>query len=228
MLGSLISSSSVDSQDDASSCPKAASFIKSQAKWWATAELISLLRRECNDAFIEQEKQQYPHSYNAIIADLVSRKPVHELIDSFRRSTDKEQLTGLLEVMDHIGGSEIEQALKSMANRNTEDRSLLSLKYFAKRGEVWALAILNDNYFSYGGSSVEWAAIVELFGKYHYEPAAENLAGSVGAASMNLGWAAHQSLEQIYPEANCLRSSPFETEECWITYVKRRQKARTP
>ena len=121
--------------------PAAVTFIKSQAKLWATAELISLLRRECNDAFFEQETKEYPNAYDSIIRELVSSKRVHELIDTFRRSTDKEQLIGLLEVMDRIGGKEIEQALKSMANRSIEETSFLAVKYLAKQDErLWALA----------------------------------------------------------------------------------------
>jgi hypothetical protein len=183
------------------------------------------LREECSALFLG--KVSNPPAYNAILDELVRRKSTRELVDTFRRTLDRSQRYAVYEAMERIAGNEIERLFKSMADRNLNETSLLAVKHFAKRGDKWALRILNDNYFRYGGSSVEWAEVVELFGKYRYEPAVENLANSVGAASMNLGWAAHQSLEQIYPDANCYRSSPFETEACWVDYVKQRKKKKT-
>jgi len=72
------------------------------------------------------------------------------------------------------------------------------LNYLAKRGDKQALEILNENYFEYGVSSVQWADTVQWFGKYKYQPAIPNLIKSLDAASLNLVGAAQSSLKQLF------------------------------
>lgn len=40
---------------------------------------------------------------------------------------------------------------------------------------------------------------MDLFGEFHYEPAATNLVDSIGAASLNLASAAVDSLQKLFP-----------------------------
>lgn len=100
-------------------------------------------------------------------------------------------------------------------------RAVRTLLPLAQDGDPRALAILNENYARYEISSMERADIAEVFGKQRYEPAAEQLAESVGAASMNLGWAAHMSLCAIFPDAARSFPTPEETADYWRDYLEK-------
>jgi hypothetical protein len=102
----------------------------------------------------------------------------------------------------------------------TSRRAIRTLIPYAAKGQEWALAILNENYNKYPISSLERADIAAVFGYARYTPAARNLADSVGAASMNLGWAAHVSLCQIFPDAAREFPDPEAAADYWIDYVK--------
>jgi hypothetical protein len=108
----------------------------------------------------------------------------------------------------------------------TSRRAVRSLIPYAAKGQEWALAILNENYLEYPISSAERADVAEVFGYARYEPAAQHLAESVGAASMNLGGAAHLSLCQIFPDAAREFPTPEEAADYWIEYVKRHRRGR--
>lgn len=101
----------------------------------------------------------------------------------------------------------------------TSRRAFRTLMAAAADGDEQALAILNENFARYEISSIERADLAELFGKLRYVPAARHLAESVAAASMNLGWAAHLSLCQLFPDARRDFPTPEATADYWLAWL---------
>jgi hypothetical protein len=160
-----------------------------------------------------------------VVAELVRRRPYSDLLNAFASSLDFVQQTWIVEVLAHLRSPEADSALKVFATEPDSDYTqYLALKYFAESGASWALAILNCHYFNYPVSSLEWSAIVTLFGEYRYYPAGLNLANTLNAALVNLGDAAEQSLIALYPEAHPDYHSPEEASKFWMRYVKEHQK----
>lgn len=106
--------------------------------------------------------------------------------------------------------------------RATNRQSFKTVLNAANRGDLDALAMLLENYREYQIPSIDRADAAEVFGRYRYAPAAKVLAESVDAASMNLGWAAHLSLRQLFPEAAREFPTPEETADYWKEYLTKR------
>jgi len=127
------------------------------------------------------------------------RKAVVELLEKFESPVDNCQHRHVAEALYAIEDPRILASFrKHLSNRLTWE-DYLCLNYVAKTGDKDAMKILNDNYFKYPTSSLQWSYTVRLFGKFHYEPAIPNLIESLGAASLNLVDAAIDSLEQLCP-----------------------------
>lgn len=201
-------------------CPPAASVDSVSVHLKSTGDLVTLLSDDCIEALREDSGET--DKLNLVEQELSRRRPTRELLDAFRSANGIWSSFVLFNLLRDLDDPEVGRQLKLMAGQDTELPSYLALKYFAERGEEWSLKVLNDHYFKYPVSSAEWAGIAALFGRYHFRPAAENLARSVGAASLNLAGAAHESLCELFPEA-ADEAKKLETPEAeqayWIDYV---------
>jgi len=160
---------------------------------------------------------------DAVVGELVQRKPYRDLLQAFDTSRDQIQLSWLEDVFNRLRGPEADSGLTHYAMiPDSEDIQYFALKYFAEGGTRWALDILNCH--QYTVSSLEWADIVTLFGQYRYYPAAATLALTLNAASLNLGTAAEESLRALFPEAGTPYHSPDEAQRYWTRYVREHQK----
>lgn len=133
--------------------------------------------------------------------ELVGRAPIDTLIDTVQHSADDAQRSTLLQVLYHLDDDRIAHAFRRCATPKVTEETYYCLNYLAKRGDATALQTLNEHYYSYPVSSVQWSFTVALFGKFRYRPATKNLLESVDAASLNVGFAAVEALQQIYPDA---------------------------
>jgi hypothetical protein len=152
--------------------------------------------------------------------ELVRRAPVDTLIDAFQRAVDHAQRSTLLQVLYHIDDNRIAQAFRGCATPQVTEEAYYCLNYLAKRGDATALQISNDCYYSYPISSAQWAFTVALFGKFRYRPATKNLLEPVDAASINVGAAAVEALQQIYPDAPTDFNSPVDAKIKLKSYLQ--------
>jgi hypothetical protein len=152
--------------------------------------------------------------------ELIRRRPIDELMSVFEHTSDRAQRAWMIDVLAQIRNAKVDMALRPFVTTDEDDTNYLALKYFAESCDPSALAILNRNYFKYGVSSMEWASIVRVFGACRYAPAVQNLVASLGAASLDLGFAAHASLSEIYPDAHISFSDSMDAQRQWTSYVR--------
>jgi hypothetical protein len=171
-------------------------FDPSRIRTYTSEELIGFLT-------LDAVEHHYPRgAVEADIAvqnELIRRKPVAQLLEKFENPVDDCQHRYVAEALYAIEDPRILASFRKRVSTDVTWVDYLCVNYVAKTGDTHALKILNDNYFKYPTSSVQWSYTVELFGKFHYEPAIPNLIESLGAAVMNLGQAALESLEQLFP-----------------------------
>jgi len=153
--------------------------------------------------------------------ELVRRAPVDTLIAAFGRAADDAQRATLLQVLYHIDDKQIDSALRGCATPGATEEAYYCLNYLAKRGDTTALRLLNDHYYEYPISSLQWSYTVALFGKFQYRRATENLLESVDAASGNVGGAAVEALLELYPGAPRDFASAEEAKEKLRRYLDR-------
>lgn len=212
-------------QETDDECAEYKPLSSEEVKAKSSAELVNLIIDEC----ILWNGPDPGNSTELVEDELVRRKAIQDILLAFGNfKSDFGASYHLVDMFERIGGVEVEKAFKQYADHSTTILAYLSLKHFAKKGERWALERLNKHYFEYPVSSLEWSEIATLFGKYRYEPAAENLANSVNAASMNLGAAAHDALCKIYPKAAKDFEGPGLAEQYWLEYIKNKKNKKTP
>ncbi|SRR6266576_2429314 len=159
---------------------------------------------------------------DAVISELVLRRAYADLLQAFDTSGDFIQLSWLEHVLVGLRGQEADSGLRHYATMpDSGETQYFALKYFAEGGTRWAFDMLNCH--QYTVSSLEWADIVTLFGRYRYYPAAANLAGELDMASLNLDIAAEEALRALYPEAQPHYHSPEEAQKYWTRYVAKHQ-----
>lgn len=151
---------------------------------------------------------------------LANGKPYEDLSYVFARTTDEVQQAWIADVLAEMRGPEADAVVRPYVSNSRSFKTYFALKYFACACDSQALGILNRNYFKYPTSSVEWATIVRSFGECKYKPAASNLAGSVFAMMIDLGYASHLSLLAIYPDANIEFRDPLATQKAWKKYLR--------
>jgi hypothetical protein len=206
-----------DQQDH---CSVAAKLDSASVRAASTAELLELLTDDCIDELNNQSGGA--DKLSLVQQEISRRQPTRELLDAFRSASGLWSPYVIFDLVQALKDTEVEKELKHLAGQDTGLVSYLALRHFAERGDEWALKILNDHYFGYPVSSAEWAGIAALFGRYRYRPAADNLAHSVDAASLNLGGAAHESLCILFPEAAeeaKKLKTPETAQAFWIGYV---------
>jgi hypothetical protein len=207
---------------DPESCPVAARFERGSVARMSTSDLVALLTDECIVAL--DQGAAVGDEVDLVQQELSRRDATAQIVAAFGVHAGTRSTYILFDLVRRSDAPEVRRGLEPLAGRNTGLVSYLALKYFAERGESWALQVLNDHYDDYPVSSAEWASVARLFGTYGYGPAAANLARSLGAASLNLEEAAHESLRQLYPEAASSAppfDSPAAAQAFWTSYVVR-------
>ncbi|HEY6971364.1 MAG TPA: hypothetical protein VJA94_19300 [Candidatus Angelobacter sp.] len=152
--------------------------------------------------------------------ELASRHAYRELIAVFKSTEDEVQQAWVIDTLSQMRSPEVDAGLRRFISEKKEERSYLALKYFSLACDPEALRILTRNYFQYSVSSEEWATIVRSFGQCKYKPATARLVETVDAMMIDLGYASHQSLLAIYPDAGIEFRNPLETQEAWRKYLR--------
>ncbi len=172
--------------------------------------------------FVGMEVDSHAVDYTiAVEQELIKRSPYALLSRVFATTTDRIQAAWAADVLTRMRGPEADSVLRPFTKgQKDDDRTYFALKYFASACDTDALRILNRNYFQYPTSSLEWASIVRSFGNCKYKPAVPNLVQSVNAMMINLGYASHQALLSIYPDANISFDDPGKAQGAWERYLK--------
>ncbi len=183
-------------------------------------ELIELLGT-AYEKLPEDLKKEEDHRW-AICRVLLARHEVDLLLNSWRTSKDPVVRRCLVEmVLYQIDDSQITKAFRSRLSDTEDDEAFYIASYLAKLGDSAALAVLNNHFYQYGISSLEWSYSMALFGKFGYRPAIPHLVEALNSASMNVIDASFDSLSQLYPDAPTHFDSLSEAQ----TYFANRMKA---
>lgn len=159
---------------------------------YKTADLISFLGSSSD---ISEEDQ------NAIVSELIKRRPVKEALSVFANSTDENLRLNICKVLSSLDDPLIEEAFRQSNLVEVSEEAFYCLIYLARKGDKTALFILNKHYGSYPVSTQQWIKAVRLFGQWGYKEATENLLSNVDSMNLNLADAAIESLLKMYPEA---------------------------
>ena len=198
-------------------------FDVTQLRRYSTERLAGFLTADAADINATRWASDSFHELDSIVAELVRRRPYTELVPLFARSHDQSQLSTLYGIFAAARGPFLDSTLLKYTNDSIQEGpKYFALKYFADRGDLWALDILNCHFMEYPVSSADFADVVQLFGKYHYHKAAWNLVYSINSVSGNLGEAALEALPRIFPDARAPRPHPGDTTvEFWVAYVRK-------
>lgn len=151
--------------------------------------------------------------------ELVRRRPIGDIVQVFVNTSDRAQRAWMLDILSQLRGSGVDAALRPFVTDSLDDTNYLALKYFAQACDPTALFLLNKHYFKYSVSSPEWASIVRIFGQCKYVSAADNLALTLFAADIDLGYASNESLKAIYPNADVTAGDPMSIQRDWKAYI---------
>jgi hypothetical protein len=160
-------------------------------------------RSELLDSLSDVERCGEPCRWD--IADILG-KPKNKafLLSEFQRRKDEDQQLGIIYSLYRVNDPDIATFFKRLVGDGYDDGEDLyyPLNYLAKRCDPDALWVLSGNgkggYTGYPGC-LQWGKTVELFGKCKYRPAIPYLIASVQAACMNIGIAAVEELQMMYP-----------------------------
>lgn len=203
--------------------PKAVTWDATRLHTYSTVELIDLLSRSSFDHnnYATVSDTPTPRYYWQDVEDeLVARRDAKSVLRAFRETDDRYQQYDLADVFARLQDPVADKALHRFVGPGLNDRAMIATLYFGRRCEPAALAILTKNFGHYPTSSLEAASLAEVFGTCRYKPAAKKLAHWVGAASLNLGVAAHEALTKIYPDAGITDCrSPEDCADRWHRYL---------
>ncbi len=191
-------------------------------KTYSTLELLSFFTAESQ----EENRGTAENYLDEIKKEIVARRPIQELVCVLEISDSFPQIGYTSDLLSEVSDRSLDSRLKVIALADISERSYFALMYFARRGDVWALERLNTHFYQYPVSSVAWAETVDLFGKYHYLPAAQNMAEAVYSVSLNMADACLRNLELMFPgqhPAFAFSPSP-EATEYWKEYIVRHTK----
>jgi len=159
---------------------------------YQTEELISLLG---SSSGISEEDQ------NAIVGELIKRRPVKEALLVITNSTDEHLKLNIYRVLSSLDDPLIEEAFRKSNIAEVNEEAFYCLAYLARKGDKAALSMLNKHYGKYPVSTQQWIEAVRLFGQWDYKEATENLLATVDSMNLNLADAAIESLLKMYPKA---------------------------
>ena len=222
MTMGLLMSSWVLAQDKINSAVKVP-FDSSQIKSYSANELINYLTIESLNWHFKHRNEQEINL--EIVPELIRRKDTPELLRAFEHPKDDYQKEEVMNILYQIDDSTIFKTMKKYANPTLKTTTMYyCLNYLAKRGDIEALSILNDNYFSFPVSSLQLSYTAELFGRFKYKPATNNLIISLGAMVINLAEAALESLQEMYPDAPRDFESFEEAQKYFKEYLNQKNK----
>jgi hypothetical protein len=179
--------------------------LKRRIRRMSTEELTKCLLASDNCQF----------DFNFIKNELVARKPVALLIQTYRDSQDSTARESISETLYNISDPRITIFMRQVLTDDDDD--WYPKNYLAKRGDEQAMEILAKKR-SYPMPSYQWAESLEIFGKYSFRPAIPCLMGWADAASLNAADAAIGSLRKLCPGSPKDFSSP----EAAQAYFKKR------
>ncbi len=107
--------------------------------------------------------------------------------------------------------------LKRLSFETTEEAYYVA-QYLAKKGNLKALEILNQNNFRYPISSWQWSYTLREFGRHKFTPAIPILIADLDAASLNVVDEAFEALLVFYPDS----PTSFQSLEEMKIYFKKR------
>lgn len=171
---------------------RADSFDIKKIAVYQTEDLISLLG---SSGGISEEDQ------DAIIGELINRRPVKEALMVVTNSTDAHLRLNLYRVLSSLDDPLIVEAFRKSNITEVNEESFYCLVYLARKGDKTALSTLNKNYGKYPVSTQQWIEVVKLFGQWNYKEATQHLLSTVDSMNLNLADASIESLLKIYPKA---------------------------
>jgi hypothetical protein len=136
---------------------------------------------------------------NDIQDELIARKPSRLLINLYNSTKIEISRQYIFDTMYLIDDSLILNFMKTRINDSANYGNYYACMYLGKKGYTKALEILNDNYWKWPISSWQFSYTAELFGKYKYYPAIDNLIESINAASINIAAGAIEALQNLFP-----------------------------
>ena len=182
---------------------------------YSTLELLSFFTAESQ----EQNRGMSGNYLDDIKKEIVTRRPLKELVCVLETSDSFPQLGYTSDLLTKVADHSLDSRLKSVATADISERAYFALIYFARRGDVWALERLNAHFYQYPVPSVVWTEAVDLLGKYRYLPAARNLAQAVHSVSLDMAEACLRNLELMFPDSHPRFSTLLEAREYWKRYV---------
>lgn len=187
----------------------------------STQQLLAQLTADSSDAHL---KEGYSiHFDEAVAEELVSRRPIHELLVGLHASTDPthRQQDWIAKILSRVRSPETDSAVHILATTDTSYSAFLAVMYFADSGEPWALGILNANFWRYHLFSFERQNAILVFCRFRYGPAAGNLAQSLRSLNVTTVAEAEEALRAIFPEVRTTFSTIGESRRFWTSYVER-------
>jgi len=134
--------------------------------------------------------------------ELIRRKPIEELIYTFKNTDDDLQSGTLLKfVLCQIEDPKISEFMRSRLSDSITEENYYSAMYLAKNGDTTAMGILNRGFEQWPVATAQIAYTADLFGKYNYMASIRNLVGSLETVSLNLDYAALRSLKKLFPDS---------------------------
>ena len=131
--------------------------------------------------------------------ELLLRGDMNALIAAYEQSADLFQRQRLVQALLNVDSPQVLEFMRRIARPLPDREVFMANLYLARRGDKKGLENLNRA----GGnaSSIEWAAVMRLFGKYRYRPAVGNLVLALEEASGNVSQAARESVRMLFPGA---------------------------
>jgi hypothetical protein len=181
----------------------------------STSKLISLFTKDLQ-IMSSTDTTSAETELDSIYDELLLRKPVPPLIALYDTTKDYFSRGYIRDVLYHIDDTLIYNYMMRNLNNSCTEENYYVAMYLAKKGYAKALEILNNYYWKWPVSSWQFSYTAELFGKYKYYPAADNLIESLNAASFNLADGAIDALQNLYPGSKKDFSSPDEARKYFL------------
>jgi len=153
------------------------------------------------DKLEEAISHQQWQSDDLLTATLVKLADARGTVDAFKAAEGLALVSRLAFVIGEIDAPEVRDLMRPLANEELDLQSFFANKYLAAKGDLDALAQLNENYFLYAVPSFVWSEAVWVFGEQKYEPATCNIVESLNAAYLGLAEQAAIALKAIHPDS---------------------------
>ena len=135
----------------------------------------------------------------AVKAAITKRAPLTLVLSTLRQTGDACKRELLIAVAAESRDSRTAGLFRQLLTRERDRGSMLIAVYLARQGDRKALGILDENYYAYQTSSLDWAQAMTVFGEQRYYAVVPKLIASLDAASLNVVDAAFDVLGEMYP-----------------------------